>query len=78
MDELILGLLNGKKIFVGDLTGRVGKYGVLKEFMDAGDMDYGVRNEQRSKRCYPRLCDSIWFDINEYLVQKDKITLNYL
>lgn len=43
MDELILGLLNGKKIFVGDLNGRVGKYGVLKEFMDTG---YGLWSKE--------------------------------
>ena len=46
--------------------------GALKEFMKA---------EIWSKewiRCYPRFGNSIWFDINKYLVQKERITITYL
>ena len=66
----------GEKIFIrGDLNGHVGKdsEGFWKSWLMLG-----VWSKEWIEICYYRLCNSIWFDIIEHLVQEDGFKLNYL
>lgn len=47
--------------------------GALKEFMEAE-----IWSKELIRRYYPRFGNSIWFDINKYLVQKERITITYI
>ena len=76
MDWLIQRFPNDEKVFVGiDLNGHVRKDSGGYERVHGGQ-GYGLRNEPGD--AIPNFTNTTWFDIIEHLVQKERITLNYL
>ena len=71
-DELIQGLPYQEKIFIGGEVMLEKIVASLKEFISWRPR---IWNKQWTRRYYSRLCNNLWFDINENLVQEEGIIL---